>query len=131
MKPPVTLHIAAVLFASVALIAVGSAHQGHMSKSKTKTKGIPYAKVAPLIQSNCMPCHNAKSHPEKVDLSSFASLMKSGEKGSIVVAGHPEKSKLIMYVDGTKKPRMPFKKAPLSAKDIQSLRAWVAAGAKG
>ncbi len=96
----------------------------------TSGKKVGYTKVAALIKSSCVSCHNEKQHPEKVDLSSYSTLMASGEHGPIVVPGHPEKSKLIMYVDGSKQPRMPFKKAALSASDISLLKKWIAAGAK-
>ncbi len=75
-------------------------------------------------------CHNAKNHPEKVDLSSYKALMASGEKAKTVTPGHPESSGLIVYVDGTRKPRMPMGKPPMKAADIAALQAWVKSGAK-
>jgi hypothetical protein len=115
---------------SLALLSVSGAQPAHIMLT-AKVKPIPYAKISPLIKAQCVSCHNAKNHPEKVDLSSYHSLMKSGEHGPIVVAGHPEKSKLIMYVDGQKQPRMPMNKPPLSPAQIAELKAWIAAGAKG
>ena len=112
-------------------IAISVSILGVSSAQATGPKAIPYAKISGLITKQCAYCHNATRHPEAVDLSSYKALMKSGEKGSIVSAGHPEKSKLIAYIDGTKEPRMPFKKAPLSKADIKAISDWVAAGAKG
>jgi hypothetical protein len=94
-------------------------------------KRLPYSKISPLINSKCEPCHNAKQHPEGINLSSYSELMTGGEHGPIVVAGDPKSSKLIQYVDGEKQPRMPFKKPPLTASEIALLKKWVAAGAKG
>lgn len=113
-------------FATLCLISIAT-----VTTSSAQTKKIPYSTVAGLIKSQCAYCHNAKSHPEKVDLSSLTALRKSGEHGPIVVAGHPEKSKLIQYIDGTKSPRMPFKKPAMSTTDINLLKKWIAAGAKG
>lgn len=96
----------------------------------TSGKKVAYAKVAALLKTSCVPCHNDKQRPEKVDLSSYSSLMASGEHGPIVIPGHPEKSKIVMYVDGEKQPRMPFKKTPLNAADISLLKRWIAGGAK-
>jgi len=101
------------------------------SQAKASKTAMSYAKVAPLIKAQCVSCHNAKRSPEKVDLSSYQALMKSGEHGPIVIAGHPEKSKLISYVDGTKQPRMPMGKPALGKADIELLKKWIAAGAKG
>ena len=100
------------------------------AKPGAAKKAMPYSTIAPLIDSKCKSCHNAKKHPEAIDLSSYGALMKSGEHGPIVIAGHPEKSKLIMYVDGTKQPRMPYKTAPLKDKEITLLKQWISAGAK-
>jgi hypothetical protein len=126
MRTGMGLQVLALCAVSVAVAGLGSAQQSHMTK-----RPMPYSKVASLIKVECASCHNAKSHPEKVDLSTYQSLMKSGEHGPIVIAGHPEKSKLIMYVDGEKQPRMPFKQPPMSNAKIQLLKAWIAAGAKG
>lgn len=122
------LQISACCVLSFALVGA-NAHQA--SHKRIATKGMPYSKIAPLIDAQCVSCHNEKRHPEKVDLSSYQALMKSGEHGPIVVAGHPEISKLVLYVDGQKQPRMPFKKAPLGPADISLLKKWIASGAKG
>jgi len=126
VKLTMRFQFVAICIVSFALLSLSSAQQGQSSK----VVSIPYAKVAPLIKTQCLPCHNATRHPEAIDLSSLKALMKSGEHGPIVIPGHPEKSKLILYVDGEKQPRMPFKKAPLGSKDIQLLRNWISAGAK-
>jgi uncharacterized membrane protein len=97
--------------------------------SKGHAKAPSYATVQPIIQSKCVSCHSDKEHPEDVNLSSYEKLMKSGEHGSIVVPGHPEKSQLVLYINGQKQPRMPFRQPPLSSKDISLISAWVKAGA--
>ena len=89
-----------------------------------------FAPVKAIIDAKCVKCHNDKRHPESVDLSSYDAVMKSGDEMKAVVPGHPDKSSIVLYVDGTKNPRMPFKAAPLSAKEISTIRSWVKAGAK-
>ncbi len=126
MTSTLSLKILTVCAVTCAVVGITSAHQGQMTMHK-----LTYAKVAPLIKAECMSCHNAARHPEKVDLSSYQALMQSGEHGPIVIAGQPGKSKLIMYIDGEKQPRMPFKKKPLSAAQIALLKKWISAGAKG
>ena len=107
-------------------VAVGFAQ----AKSHRVKRSTSYKAVAPVIKAQCASCHNDERHPDGVNLSSYESLMKSGEHGSIVVPGHPEKSKLIMYIDGEKQPRMPFKKKPLTAGQINFIKGWIKAGAK-
>ena len=111
------------------IVAASAALSGYSGPSKAAP--MRYSKVAPLIAAKCVQCHNDKNHPENVNLTSYATLMKSGEHGPIVIAGHPEKSKLIMYVDGEKAPRMPMNKKPLAQSEIDLLKGWIKAGAKG
>jgi Planctomycete cytochrome C len=89
-----------------------------------------YSGVKPIIDAKCASCHNDAQHPENVNLSSYSKLMKSGEHGPIVVPGQPGKSKLLKYVDGEKQPRMPFKQAPLSKREIETIRDWIKSGAR-
>ena len=114
----------------VGLVAASAVAQKHPGKLPP-LKPVPYRLIASMMKFECESCHNAKKHPENVDLSSYSALMASGEKGPIVIPGHPEKSKLLLYVDGTKNPRMPFKSKPLGSAEIDLLRRWIITGAKG
>lgn len=123
MKLTTVTQLAACCVISLAAMGAGSATQA----KKTKPAKIPYSKVEPLLKAKCIACHNPDRHPGGVDVSTYKALMKSGS----VVAGHPEKSKLIQYVDGTKQPIMPFKGKPLSKAEITQLKNWIASGAAG
>ena len=113
----------------IAALCYAGGHQAHKPKH-SHVNLVRYASVEPILQANCVGCHNAARHPEEVDLSSYKAVMTSGRGGSIVMAGYPEKSKLIQYVEGSKKPRMPFRKAKLSNQKIHMLKKWIADGAK-
>jgi len=126
MKSDFRSRLAVLCVIAFSVVGLSHAGQGHGPKV---VKKMPYAAIAPLLKAQCISCHNSKNHPEKVDFSSYDAIMKSGERGPIVVPGHPEKSKLMMYVDGSKQPRMPYKKAPLSAASIQLLKVWISLGA--
>jgi hypothetical protein len=89
-----------------------------------------YKAVSAILQAKCVSCHNDNRHAEKVNLSTYAKLMASGEHGPIVIAGKPEKSNLVRYVNGEKQPRMPFKQAPLPPGEIATIRDWIHSGAK-
>lgn len=91
---------------------------------------VRYKNVKALLDSKCVKCHSTARPAEGVDLSSYKAIMKGAEGKPIVVPGKPAESRLIQYVDGTKSPRMPIKAAPLSAKEIALLKAWVKSGAK-
>ena len=51
--------------------------------------------IAPLLRTYCAACHNADDREGKLALDSYAGLLKGGERGSVVNAGHSELSRLV------------------------------------
>ncbi len=84
--------------------------------------------VMPILETNCLRCHNTAKQEGGLLLESFDDLMKGGDDGSPIVAGDADGSSLIRQVEGRAKPKMP-PKSDLRPEDIATLRAWVAAGA--
>src|SRR5687768_8051186 len=86
--------------------------------------------VKPLLATRCEKCHSGDEPDGQFDVTSFANLLKKGEKaGPGVVPGKPNESAIVQYVEGTRKPRMPRKKEPLTPVEIRLIRDWIAAGA--
>jgi WD40 repeat protein len=83
----------------------------------------------PILETNCLRCHNTAKQEGGLLLESFDDLMKGGDEGSPIVAGDADGSPLIGQVEGRAKPKMP-PKSDLRPEDIATLRAWVGAGAK-
>ena len=85
------------------------------------------ALVRPILDSRCLRCHDAKVHKAELDLSTYASILKGGESGPVVVPGKPEESPLYQMVrDGA----MPAdKQQKPSAEQTETLRLWIEAGA--
>ena len=91
---------------------------------------VAFNNIQPVIQENCVGCHGEKEPKEGVNLTSYASLMKGGEHGPIVVAGNPDESVLIHVLKaGHGKPQMP-PKGPLPADTISKVEQWIKDGAK-
>lgn len=84
------------------------------------------ADVQPILQANCVKCHGQAGG---LSLESHEALMKGCEEGPVVVAGEPDASELVLYVDGTKEPRMPKGADPLTDEQITTIRTWVLQGA--
>jgi hypothetical protein len=84
-------------------------------------------KVAAILQSKCISCHNDNDQQGKLSLQSSAGFRKGGESGPIVSGIDFDNSLLIEYVLGDE-PEMPKDAAALSAEEIQSLKDWVACG---
>ena len=87
--------------------------------------------VKPLLTRHCVQCHGAQKEESglRLDTAEFARL--GGASGSVVKRGKDGESLLTAVIAGTHAdiPAMPYKKELLSAADISTLRAWIAAGA--
>jgi hypothetical protein len=82
--------------------------------------------VAPLLENKCLRCHGGEHSKGELDLSTPAGLKKGSASGEILSQVRGEPSLLLVMVEEGKMPP----KEKLSAKEIQSLRDWVNAGAK-
>src|SRR5262249_32203546 len=91
-----------------------------------------YAKqIKPFLARYCLECHSSDEPQGGLSMESFKSLMEGGGRGKPIVPGNPDKSSLVLQVEGKTKPFMPPKKAKQPKREeIGIVRAWVAAGAK-
>ncbi len=85
--------------------------------------------VRPLLVERCFECHGPEKQRGGLRLDSRAAVLSGGDSGPAVVAGQPEKSRLVQAVHyGDDKLRMP-PKDKLSDQQIGLLTAWVKVGA--
>jgi len=85
--------------------------------------------VVPIVESQCLRCHNTAKSEGGLLLETWEDMMRGGDTGPPIVPGEPDRSPLVLQVEGRAKPKMPPKKT-LSADEMAVLRAWVAAGAR-
>lgn len=86
-----------------------------------------YAPVQAIFTQHCVACHGDTNPKAGASLTSYDNVMKAG----IVKAGDPEGSLVIHALKGTNGAKqMPFKQAPLSDADIQTISDWIKNGAK-
>lgn len=92
-----------------------------------------YAKdVQPLLTKYCAGCHSPDDVNGEFMLHDFASLMKGGENGPVLVPGKLEESRIVGMIERTAEPVMPPEDEPApTADEIAIFKAWIAAGAKG
>src|SRR5207253_1310922 len=81
-----------------------------------------------LLDAKCVRCHGEKVKRADLDLSTPAGILKGGESGAAIVPGKPEKSLLYEKVHKGEMP--PAKKDALSQAEMETLRRWIADGAK-
>jgi hypothetical protein len=88
--------------------------------------------VQPFLARFCLECHNGKDPEGGLNLETFKGLTDGGIHGPVLIPGKPDFSKLVRMVEGTRRPRMPPKRAKQhpSRAEFAVLRAWVAAGAR-
>jgi hypothetical protein len=86
--------------------------------------------VAPILALHCNVCHGDAGG---LSTRSYAELMRGGNMGPVIVAGAPDRSLLIHFVDGRRGEahRMPLNGRPLTSEQIDVLRRWIAEGAIG
>ena len=83
--------------------------------------------ILPLFQEDCITCHGGAGG---LDLQSWAGLITGGDSGAVVVPFAPDQSLLIRRLDGTKPPRMPLDRPPLTSPEIDRVRQWILEGAQ-
>ena len=88
-------------------------------------------KLRPLLAARCQACHGGLDQQAGLRLDTAALMAKGGESGPAVVKGDPDASLILARVaDQDPATRMPpeGEGEPLTAEEIASLRAWIAAG---
>ena len=84
--------------------------------------------IRPLLQAKCSRCHGAKTRKADLDLTALTGILKGSESGPVIVPGKPDGSLLYEKVHDGAMP--PGKKDRLSAAEVETIRRWIAAGAK-
>ena len=80
------------------------------------------ANVGTFFQSTCAACHNSTTLAGGLDVTSYASLMKGGKDGAVILPGNPEGSLLISVQSGKHFANLP-------ATQLEIVQQWIAEGA--
>ena len=82
--------------------------------------------IAPIFNARCVACHNARTAKGRLNMESFAALMKGGESGAALEPGDPDSSNLLFLIDDGS---MPKDADPLKKEEIEIIKKWIATGA--
>lgn len=86
--------------------------------------------IVPILKKNCAECHSDMKKKGGFSFNTEESFRKGAESGPVIDAAQPENSLLLKLVASQDEDlRMPPKGDGLAAKDIETLKAWVLAGA--
>ena len=104
------------------------------TSSITAAEGAPdyFRDIAPLVRQYCAGCHNDLDLEGDLSLERFADLKDGGwGGGEMLRPGDPEGSELIKLITGVAKEPMPPADEPqLKPAEVETIRQWIAAGAK-
>lgn len=82
--------------------------------------------VAPIFAKRCVACHNTRTASGRLNMDSFAALLKGGESGAAVEAHRAEDSLLWTMVDDGS---MPKDADPLTKEEAALIKKWINLGA--
>lgn len=83
--------------------------------------------IAPILNQRCVACHNTRTAKGRLNLESYAALMKGGESGASIDPGDGESSTLCLMIDDGS---MPKDAEPLTQEQIALIQRWVTLGAQ-
>lgn len=133
-SPPALFAVACL---GVALILGGASDRPMFSQGGRVTQEAPdstsFAEdVLPILQASCVQCHGAEVDGVVVtevslNLTTYDGVMAGSEYGTVVEAGEPDESMLLVMIeDGD----MPQEGEPLPIEKIEVIRTWIAEGAR-
>lgn len=87
--------------------------------------------IQPLMIKRCGSCHAQGAKIGDYEMNTYAQFVRGGNRGRAVIPGDPDESLMFQMIQGKADPTMPMDGTFLSAGDIEMIRKWIAAGAKG
>jgi len=105
-------------------------------QSADRTNPVDFEKeVLPILEDNCIACHNSVVTKNKLDLEEIKGMIQGGKRGTALVPGKPEQSLLFLAASRKKKPHMPplpneVDAKALTPKELKILERWIREGAK-
>jgi len=83
--------------------------------------------ILPILTKNCLGCHGGLVKEGSLDLRTLPSMLKGGDSGAAIEAGHSDKSEMWMRIVNDEMPAGD-EREKLSAKEKELIRRWIDAG---
>jgi len=92
--------------------------------------------VYPILESNCLACHNAGIAESKLSVETADAIRKGGKRGPAVLSKNPDGSPLFLFASRGKEPAMPplpnkVEASALTPTQLGILKQWILEGARG
>jgi hypothetical protein len=85
--------------------------------------------VQPIFDASCASCHGDTAQLSRFDLRTRESALRGGARGSDIVPGSAESSRLYRRVAGLEQPSMPAQGTPLTSAQVAMVKQWIDEGA--
>ena len=85
--------------------------------------------IQPILEQNCLGCHGPSMQSSGLNLSTVEGALHGGARGSAIVPGQAEDSRLYRMVAGLDKPAMPLGGNKLTDQQIAAIKTWIDQGA--
>lgn len=123
--------LCAVLGLVVALLLLAP-HSVHAQAPAAKGPVSFINDVAPILKENCFACHDSKKRKGKLDMTTYESFRKGGDKDDPIAPGKPDESHILDLLTEKGAGRMPPKESgePLPPAKIAVIEQWIKEGAK-
>lgn len=132
-----TLCLSAILLSS----AVSSAQEAKPAAGVIQPEAVNLGRpvdfdkdIVPILENNCIACHNLGQAESKLNLEKHDTTMKGGKRGAAIVPQKPDESLLYLVAARAKGPVMPplpnkVDAKALTPKELGTLRQWIIEGA--
>jgi hypothetical protein len=88
--------------------------------------------IKPILKARCYACHGALKQEANLRLDTVGAMLKGGDSGAVLRSTDPEASLIVHRITAADPAeRMPQEGEPLKPEQIEAIKAWIAAGAKG
>ncbi|MBM3783677.1 MAG: DUF1553 domain-containing protein [Acidobacteria bacterium] len=81
--------------------------------------------IRPVLESRCASCHSAAARQGGLAVDTVDNLLRGGANGAVIVAGHSDRSPLVLRLRGSSQPRMPMGGKPLADAEIERIAKWI------
>ncbi len=98
-------------------------------KSPTDDNVVYESNVQAVIAAQCVRCHNPDTKKAGIDLSTPQGILRGGDSGQLIQPGLPDESLLLQMIESGEMPPADQKER-ISDGQLNSIRKWIAAGAK-
>src|SRR5437763_4677989 len=120
------LMMTCALVAVTACAAVGAEKPIEVVKVERNDPVVYEKEIEPILRNKCTVCHSGNQLKGKLDVGSYASLMKGGGRGPVIIPNKSAESPLVLYAGRTKKPFMPPKdEEPLIPQELALIKLWI------